>query len=252
MNDFRTDRPTLVFIHGLSGSSSAWLPYEELFESQYNLLTIDLRGHGMSDKPRRYDAYALKNFVDDVYKLLNHASVGKCIFVSHSFGTLIALEFIVAHQELVSRAIFLSPTAYLDNIRGSSLVRAGSIVLAALFRLIPFHPVIRGRVDYSRYHYTGDWDMRRIFSDISRTTLRVYIYCLAHAYAVNYDELWKEIRVPTLIMHGTEDSYIPASHSVQLSKEIQHATLVLLPRANHIIVLNNIPEVSHHIETFVS
>ena len=54
-NDFRPDCPTLVFIHGISGSSSAWLLYEKKFKDQYNILTFDLRGHGNSWKPKNLE-----------------------------------------------------------------------------------------------------------------------------------------------------------------------------------------------------
>lgn len=47
-NEFKPGRPALVFVHGLSDSSSAWLPYEKKFEAQSNILTFDLRGHGYS------------------------------------------------------------------------------------------------------------------------------------------------------------------------------------------------------------
>ena len=44
--EIKNERQTLVFIHGLLGSSSAWRPYEARFGTDYNLLFFDLRGHG--------------------------------------------------------------------------------------------------------------------------------------------------------------------------------------------------------------
>ena len=54
-NEFKSDRLTLVFVHGVSGSSSAWLPYEKIFENKYNVLTYDIRGHGLSKKYPHYE-----------------------------------------------------------------------------------------------------------------------------------------------------------------------------------------------------
>lgn len=250
-NEFCADRKTLVFIHGLSGSASAWFPYEKLFGEKYNLLTLDLRGHGKSDKPKKYRDYEIKNSTDDLYELLSYLGITQCILISHSYGSLVALEFLRVHTERVSATIFLSPTAFLTQTKWSLPTRIIGRGLIALFTLLPFHPRIHGRVDYSLYQPTSDWDMRRVPRDLYITSIRVYLYCLVQAYRYACDKLWERIAVPTLIMHGTADSYIPVSHSVRLSKIIPASKLILLERANHIIVLNNVQEVSEGIEKFV-
>jgi len=251
-NEFQAERLTLVFIHGLSGSASAWFPYEPLFEKRYNLLTFDLRGHGKSSKPRSYEEYELEKSADDLHELLAYLHIESFVLISHSYGTLVALEFLQAHQEKVSATIFLSPTAFLRKTKRFPLIRTLGRGLVALFDMFPLHPTIRERVDYSPYIPAGDWDLRRVPRDIYATSVRVYLYCLVQAYLWNCDEMWKRIGIPTLIMHGTTDSYIPVSHSVQLSKDIVGSKLVLLEHANHIIVLNNVAEVSRHIEAFLA
>lgn len=249
-NEFVQGRPTLVFVHGLSGSSSAWLSYERMFPESYNLLTFDLRGHGKSRKPRHYEDYELKKSADDLYELFEHLHIETCTLVSHSFGTLVALELLRAHQERVTSTVFLSPTAFLGRTRWSLLVRIVGRGFASFFGLFPFYPVIRGRVDYAPYTNTSDWDPPRVLRDLYATSIRVYLYCLTQAYAKNYDHLWETIRVPTLIMHGKEDSLIPVRHAELLAREIRGSTLVTLEHANHIIVLNNLLEVSKHIKAF--
>jgi len=70
-NEFKPDRLTLVFVHGVSGSSSAWLPYEKIFENKYNILTYDIRGHGKSKKYPNYSDYEIKNFAEDLHDLIS-------------------------------------------------------------------------------------------------------------------------------------------------------------------------------------
>lgn len=251
-NDFHADRLTLVFVHGLSGSASAWFQYEKIFREKYNLLTFDLRGHGKSVKPEKYEDYELEHSADDLYELTKYLHIEKCVLVSHSYGSLVALEFLHAHQEKVSVVIFLSPTAFLKQTKWYSLIKILGGGFVALFRTFPFHPHIRGRVDYIPYKNTGDWNVRRILRDIRMTTIRVYLYCITHAYAKNYDGVWGKVSVPALTMHGTEDSIIPMEHAVQLAKEIPGSKLILLEQANHVIVLNNTQEVSENIEVFSS
>ncbi len=250
-NEFRADRPTIVCIHGLSGSASAWFPYEKSFSEKYNLLTFDLRGHGKSKKYTDYAEYELKKFADDLYELIEYLSIQKCTLLSHSFGTLAALEFLHAHPEKVSSAVFLSPTAFLNKTLWFPIIKVVGGVLVILYRFIPFHPTIVGRVDYSPLIPSWDWDLRRIPKDLRATSVRVYTYCLTHAYAKNFDPMWKDIHVPTLLIHGNRDSIIPVHHSELLMKEIRGSTLVVLEHANHILVINNVPEIANHIEAFV-
>lgn len=250
-NEFLPNRQTLVWIHGLSGSASAWFPYEKIF-SNYNLLTFDLRGHGMSDRPSRYEDYELRKSADDVNALLEYLHIGKCILVSHSFGTLVALEFASAHKEKVSSIIFLSPISFLRNMSSFRFVKVIVPCVLALCRLMPFQTSKRGRVDYSIFKYTVDWDLNRIFRDVRNTTVHAYLYCFFQTYMRSYDDVWKGISVPTLIIHGTRDSMVPVQHSVRLAEIISSSELVLLKDANHIIVLNNINEISEHIKRFLN
>src|SRR5437773_1863072 len=85
-NHLNPRRPTLLFVHGLSGSSAAWQPYEEHFAQTHNVITFDLRGHGFSLRPQTPDEYAMKYFVEDIRSLLMNLGIGRCTLVSHSYG----------------------------------------------------------------------------------------------------------------------------------------------------------------------
>ena len=99
-NEFKPGRLTLVFVHGVSGSSSAWFNYEPIFENKYNILIYDIRGHGLSKKYPNYEDYAIKNFANDLAALVKYLQIKKNPYntpcntsVTHEgFGT-IAVRF---------------------------------------------------------------------------------------------------------------------------------------------------------------
>ena len=122
-NDWESGRNTLVFVHGLVGSSAAWKPFEEYFKDSCNVLTYDLRGHGKSLKPTAYDAYAIREHVTDLEELIRTLGVNKFTLISHSFGTLIALEYIAIHADTLEHIVFLSPSFSLNKIRKTRMVR---------------------------------------------------------------------------------------------------------------------------------
>lgn len=226
MNEFKPDRPVLVFIHGLSGSSSAWAPYEKKFENCYNVLTFDLRGHGKSDKPRNLSDYAIKKFADDFYELISQLQIENFILISHSFGVLIALEFLAAHQEMVRAAVFLSP----GFAPGKRLIERAikPFIEAACFiiKFLPFNEGKRGHVDYNNYKNTGDWNIRRMIADIGITSLRVYLFATKKSYEFNKENFLSKITIPSLIMHGKKDTIFPYGNSLIMSEKIKKSKLI--------------------------
>ena len=251
MNEFQSGLPTLIFIHGLSGSSSAWLTYEKKFEKKYNLLFLDIRGHGKSKKLKNYEDYEIGKFSQDIYDLIIHLNIEKPTLISHSFGTFIALEFLAKYQNMVISSIFLSPGFCIKNKGSVKIIKFLLQPSVKVFSLIPFFSRIGSHVDYSQYKNTGDWNIRRMFADINNTGLRVFMYCLKQLYQYNPESFLDTIDVPVLIMHGKIDTIFPVKNSLITAERIKSSKLIILNDTDHIMVLNNFPEVSQAIENFI-
>lgn len=249
-NDFLAGRPTLVFVHGLSGSSSAWIKYENQFKGKYNLLTFDLRGHGKSIRPKKYQDYEMKYFAQDLFELLNFLEIKKCTLISHSLGTIIAFEFILNYEYLADSAIFLSPSFNVQGRKEAKFIKP----LLAITKVIELLPRIKKtgkQVDYDQYQNTGDWNLRRTIADVNNTGVRSYLFSTKQTYNVNYENLLEKINIPILIIHGNKDTIFPHSNSIKMADKIKKSELIILNNTDHIIVLNNFSEVSSAIEKFV-
>lgn len=235
-------RKTLLLVHGLSGSSSAWEQYEKLFAG-YNLIAPDLRGHGFSARK----GYSMNEYVEDLRALLEHLHVERCVVVSHSFGALVAMEFVRAHEVLVERAVLLSAPYGVEQFRASRWFFNFLNTLSFL----PLRLRNYGRTDYSRFYPTPDYSVRRITTDIFHMGLRSYLRAMNVVFARNYAAHWREVQVPVLLVHGTEDSIVPVEHARALAKTLPHAKLAEIAGANHILVLNNAAEVTRLIRDFI-
>jgi pimeloyl-ACP methyl ester carboxylesterase len=157
-SDFTPGRPTLVFVHGVSGSCSAWLPYETRFSRDFNVLTFDIRGHGHSAKYRRSADYAIAHFVDDLRALLRHLAIDRCVLVAHSFATLIALEFLRTDQSRVEAAVLISSDFDVGRRLPARILRA-ALIPVDILEFLPFRGGHGRHVDYSRYPDSGDWNL---------------------------------------------------------------------------------------------
>ncbi len=252
--NYDKDRLTLIFLHGLSGNLAAWRLFEKNFIGRYNVLLVDLRGHGKSKKPRHYRDYNLIEFAEDIDELIRHLEIKKFSLISHSFGTLVALEYLLKYHHKVDSTIFLSPNYGIHRTRRARITRPAIMAVSRGVDLLPFRGVAGIDRDYSKYMKTvsGDWDLLRMASDISNTSLRVYLYCLEHVYSFNRDSWWGRIKIPTLIIHGKIDSVVPLRNVMEMAKSIPHSKLALIEDANHVIVLNNQKEIVSHIEEFLT
>jgi len=245
-NNFKPERRTLVFVHGLSGSLSAWYPFEKLFEEKYNLITLDLRGHGFSARPNK-SGYAMAQFVEDIRALLTHLHIERSTMISHSFGTLVAMEYARTYPATLEHSIFLAPAYAVHTFRATRLLTN----LAAALAILPLRMRAFGRTNYAPFNPTPDYGVRRIGTDLLNMGLRSYVRCMRVIFARDYTADWQDVSTPVLIIHGNKDSIVPVSHAQALAKALSQARLVEIKGANHILVLNNIEEVAGEIEKFV-
>jgi pimeloyl-ACP methyl ester carboxylesterase len=250
-NEFQPDRLTLVFIHGVSGSSSAWRPYEEKFKNQYNILTYDIRGHGFSKKYPHYEDYEVKKFAYDLHDLLAYLNVSKFILISNSFGGLVALEYIKLWGETVAANIFTSPEIYSDKELFAKILRAILKIATSIINLMSFDPKPRGQVDYSKHQNSTDWDIKRNLADMRTTGLHAHFYTLRQSMAPGQEDFLEEINIPTLIVHGEKDSMVPIKNAAAMAKKIKNCEFVSIPNVDHNTVHNAVQEMSGIIENFV-
>ena len=97
----------VLLLHGLySNSRRAWeLPGTvQMLAADYQVITIDLPGHGQSDKPESADAYGTQ-MVDDVLKLLDHLKIKKAHVIGYSMGGMITMKLLATHPDHVSSAV---------------------------------------------------------------------------------------------------------------------------------------------------
>jgi pimeloyl-ACP methyl ester carboxylesterase len=249
-NIFEPGRPTLVFVHGLTGSSSAWLRYEEKFKDDFNLLMFDLRGHGTSVKPTKMQDYELKEFTADLHEIVVSLAIKKFIFVSHSFGTVTALDYIRTYPEEIQASVFLNPVLDSRRIRLARLIRPLLRLAASFMSIVPFSGGRGIHIDYSKFYRTGDWNVFRMAADIPNTSFHVYFYCLAYISSFASADFIYEADFPILIIHGSKDTVVPVHNSIEAVAHMKRYELVILPDAAHITVLNDFEDVSEEIFQF--
>lgn len=250
-NAFQSEKQTLVFVHGLSGSSSAWLPYEKELEDSYNILSFDLRGHGKSKKPIAYEEYKMEDFAEDLSDLVEHLKLNKFTLISHSLGSFISLAFIDKHQDKISRAIFLSPNYSVKNMISAKIISPLLTGGIAVLKKFSFVDKSGTHIDYARFRNTGDWNIPRMIADVGNTSLHVYLYATRQTYDFEGKQIVEKINVPTLLIHGKRDTIFPVKYGIMMASKIKGSKLVIIDDADHIVALNNVDEILKEMKSFM-
>lgn len=85
------DHEWVVFLHGVGGSSSIWFKQLRDFRQKFNVLLIDLRGHGKSQNSPKMKKkyYTLHDVSEDVIQVMEELNIEKAHFVGISIGTVV-------------------------------------------------------------------------------------------------------------------------------------------------------------------
>ena len=130
----KTSSSWVTFVHGAGGSSSIWYKQIRDYSKYYNVLLLDLRGHGNS-KPslkKVFDKrYTFDNIVDDIVEVLDCENIAKSHFVGISLGTILIRQLAENYPNRVSSMIMGGAIMKL-NLRSQILMRFGNIVKSVI------------------------------------------------------------------------------------------------------------------------
>lgn len=97
--------PPLLLVHGWCCDHTYLAPQFAHFQRAHRVVTVDLRGHGQSDKPEQ--EYTRAAFTDDLIWLSGQLGLDRPVVVGHSLGGAIALDLAVRYPDLVAAIVLL-------------------------------------------------------------------------------------------------------------------------------------------------
>jgi pimeloyl-ACP methyl ester carboxylesterase len=123
------EAPWVVFVHGAGGSSSIWFLQIKEFIRHFNVLLVDLRGHGKSKGvvvPKDTHHYEFEDITRDILEVLDSLKIQNAHFIGISLGTIIIRNLSEIAPERVSSMIMGGAIIRL-NIRAKVLVTLGNM-----------------------------------------------------------------------------------------------------------------------------
>jgi pimeloyl-ACP methyl ester carboxylesterase len=203
--------PSVVLLHGLSGSRRWWRYTTPVLARRYRVHIPELVGFGGSRGAGRQPDTAEMAAI--LGSWLDQVSVGAYRLVGHSIGGQIALHVAAKHRA-PERLVLIAATGL---PRPLTLRDAAQIVATAL-------PPRR---------WGAPLFLPTIAADAVRAGPRALVRATQHLLHDDVRPLLHRISCPTLIVWGRLDPFVPLSHGEALARSIEHARLVVLPHAAH-------------------
>jgi pimeloyl-ACP methyl ester carboxylesterase len=208
----------VVLVHGFASTTehnwggTGWIA---VLSEKYRVIALDVRGHGLSDKPHSPEAYGYAGMGADVTRLMDHLGIERAHLMGYSMGSSIAIELMLSHPERF-RAIVLGGIAYDDGLED----KADRDAIAEAYRADD-PATIKSSVAKAYL----------LFAESMPNDLKA-LAALIDAERAPFDPArLAVVRMPVLIVVGTNDNAI--GDPKPLAKMIPGARLVMLEGRDH-------------------
>ncbi len=213
----------LVLIHGLLMNRRMYDDLAPEMASRGNrVITVDLLGHGDSDKPHDMRIYSMSSFASQAAALVDHLGLRAPVVGGTSLGANVTLELAVHHPERAG-GLFIEMPVLEDALLGAALIFT-PILLGLRFGKPLLGAVSEALRRVPRSHYLVDimLDWLRRDPESSRAVLEGILY----AGAAPPPEERQRIEHPALVIGHPNDPLHPFSDAGMLVEEMPNARLV--------------------------
>lgn len=220
----------VVLLHAFANDGRLWQPQIDALAGRFRLITPDLRGFGGS-MPTDARAVSMDEYADDVVAVLDHLQIDKAVVGGISLGGYVALSLALRHPERLSGLVLANTRAGPDNPEWASFREA-------LVRDIEARGPRAVVENYADKPFRSDCP-EEIKRSVREMILGQHAAGLASAtrgmmQRPDRRPLLGTIRVPTLIISGTEDNYIPSSEGEAMHRAIAGSRFLDIPYAGHL------------------
>lgn len=244
-------RPTLIFLHGLSSNHTTWNSFGYMAQQhQLNFLAPDLRGHGYSDKTKQRNLYKLPVFSDDLKQILAKENLSKIILIGYSFGGQIAIDYVIKNPLSVKKMVLIT-TNHTNPLEYKHLKFLTPLFTGTL-NLLAYLLIWQKRKNYHYYQHgkaVGYWDS--VIDGLRTMPLSVNFWLLANEFKINFKKEITQIKIPTIIVYGQKDSFVTKAEINDMVQAIPKSKIIISKNPNHFAGTNSQEEIAQIILNFL-
>ncbi len=222
----------ITFIHGAGGNSSIWYNQVRFFKAYFNIMLIDLRGHGKSKSSSEELIYSFDLIIDDLIEVLNYRKILKSHFVGISLGSILIQKMIQTHSNRIEK-IGLGGAILNLNFQSRMLMFFGKLsqsILPFIWIYTFFAYVI---MPYRNHRKSRELFIREA-KKLSENEFRKWYKLTAKLLPLLESVRNQEVKIPTLYIMGSQD-YMFLPFVKKIVKIHKYSKLLKLKKSGHVV-----------------
>jgi pimeloyl-ACP methyl ester carboxylesterase len=239
---------TIAFIHGISDNLQYWEFLASNLKVDYQILRVDLRGHGESELGD--DEITIDLYCSDLANLLDELNIDKLNLVGFSLGGAVALDFALKYPERLSSLVLMSSFSKTDEYSEKIIVQLRNALengFEEFYDLILPKVLCEEVIDENRKELDA---LREIASQTADT--QAYIKAFDACLDFDCDERLSEINIPSLVLAGKHDEIFNLEAQIELQGKIRKSRLIVFDNAKHnLLVGKNNLEILEILKGFI-
>jgi len=224
----------MVLLHGWGANLSLMNPLHRHFQRYFRTFSVDLPGFGLSDQPPQ--RWGVADYASTVKGFLHSQGIENPILLGHSFGGKVSI-FLAAQQLEIHKLILVDSSGIVPKRDAKYYFKIYSYKTARRIMELPgLKPLFRQRLEELK-NRSGSEDYRNARGVMRETLVKV----------INEDltGILPQIKVPTLLVWGADDTATPVADGRLMEQLIPDARLIVLYNAGHYSYLDRLPDFLH-------
>ena len=219
----------ILFIHG---GSQSWLTWSRQLDSElardHRLIAMDLRGHGLSDKPR--DAYGdSRLWADDVAAIIDTLNLDRPVLSGWSYGPLVILDYLRHYgEDRIGGIHFVGGITKLGSDAAMSVITPEWLSLVPGLCATDVEESVRS-LESLLLCFLQQPSASDLYLRLGYNVLVQGLF----SRAFDNDDLLRRIRKPVLITHGAKDAVVKPEVVDQHKASLAHAQIHIMPNVGH-------------------
>jgi pimeloyl-ACP methyl ester carboxylesterase len=258
--------PPLVFCYGIACSTLHWTYQIEYFRKHYRCIWFDYRGHRRTPIPLRIQSMSVESAARDLFTVLNHLDVGPAVFLGHSMGASVVLQFAREYPGRVQRMVLANGTAKkpLETLLGGNYLGPAFDLLSKTERMKPDWVNLLWKVQYDigasrqllgnlgfNSHASHPGDVQTYTRQIAELPPVVLTQTMNHYQEFDATPWLHELKIPSLVISGDRDLVTPPETQDLMHQLLSDSRMVRVYGGSHCTTLDYPEYVCLLIERFL-
>ena len=228
----KNDSKWLTFIHGAGGSSSIWFHQVRFFRKYFNLILIDLRGHGKSKNININKEYSFDSVSNDIIEVLDNEKIDKTHFIGISLGSILIRKIAENHPNRMNKMVLGGAILGL-NLQSKFLMFFGKITQS----ILPFMWIYKF-FSLVIMPYRNHENARKIFikeaKKLTQEEFKRWYKLTSDIIPLLNTYRKVDVKVPTLYIMGGQD-YMFLSFVKKIVRIHKNSRLLTISKCGHVV-----------------